>query len=247
MKEKALKRIRRMGKVGLFFTVIAQIVVTLGMVAMILGAVACAFLPANLISIDLQGETKVVVNVDSVKKLSKSSDAEDLEKLVEKWSKEGKLYVDGKEHVIGEVSKDGKKLNIQTSTKIPSVINMTTLRNILGVTALYFFIIFITLMGLNKLCRAIKNCESPFENEVVKRLRRFSYTLWPWVIANSAMTSIMALLMNDTSSISIRINMGMLAVVLATSGIVYVFKYGAYIQQEAARIQMSKDIILAED
>lgn len=243
MKEKALKRIHRVGKIGSFFTILAKIVIILGMVASIVGAVACSVLPEDLFTVDFGGEAQVTLNVDTIKKVASSTDADDIEKMAKQLSKEGKIYVNGQQYVVSNVSKDGKKLNIETGAKLPSVINMTTIRNILAVTAIYLIVILISLSSLSKLCKAIKRCSSPFEDNVVKRLKKFSYTLWPWVILNSALSSVMSYLMGNGSTMNIRINFSMLGVVLAVCGIISVFKYGAMIQQGLPQVSSSDDVI----
>lgn len=233
MKEKALKRIHRMGKVGTFFTVLAKIVTIFGLVLSLVLAVALSVVPADLVTINTSGNVEAVVNVDSVKRLSSSTDAKDIERALNRIAKNGRFSVNGTNFTEMNVSKDVKEVSIKADKISAPVINLASIRNIFCVGAGYLVFVLITLSAIGKLCRAVRECETPFEEEVIKRLRRFCYSLWPWVIVDSAMKSITSFLLGNTESIALSINMGMLAVTLTVGGIVYIFKYGAMLQQES--------------
>ena len=230
MKEVAIEKINKMGKVSLIITNIAKVLVIIGMVFTLIGAIICSVIPKDFVSINISGDAQVEVNFEAFGDLINEND---LKEGLEQASKNGNISVDGKGYVISNVSKDGKKLLVDTGTKNQRILTMASIRNVCISAFIYEVFVLITLFAVGALSKAVKNCETPFEENVIQKLKTFTYTLIPWVVADSVMTTAIKLFMGQSDSISVTVNMGMLMVVLTVYGLTYIFKYGAMLQQES--------------
>ena len=92
---------------------------------------------------------------------------------------------------------------------------------------------FVTLIFVDGLCKAFRDCQSPFEEVVIKKMQYFAYSLIPWTLVTTVSNSITDTIVNQKFSISFTINLGVVIIVLAFIILVNIFKYGAVLQQES--------------
>ena len=93
--------------------------------------------------------------------------------------------------------------------------------------------LFITLLFAGKLCQAFRDCESPFEEKVVKQLNALAYSLLPWVVLGSLTESISESIFTNNFNLMIGVDLGMVLIILFIFVLAYIFKYGAVLQQES--------------
>ena len=93
--------------------------------------------------------------------------------------------------------------------------------------------LFITLLFAGKLCQAFRDCESPFEEKVVKQLNSLAYSLLPWVVLGSLTESISESIFTNNFNLMIGVDLGMVLIILFIFVLAYIFKYGAVLQQES--------------
>ena len=68
---------------------------------------------------------------------------------------------------------------------------------------------------------------------VIKKMRGFAYSLIPWVILNSTSRSMIDSLLNGKLNVQVSLDITMLIIVLIVLALVYIFQYGAMLQQES--------------
>ncbi len=101
----------------------------------------------------------------------------------------------------------------------------------LGVVTLVALLI--TLIFAGKLCKAFRDCESPFEENVVKQLNALAFSLLPWVVLDSLTESVTESIFTNTFNLFIGVDLGMVMIIFFIFVLAYIFKYGAVLQQES--------------
>jgi hypothetical protein len=85
----------------------------------------------------------------------------------------------------------------------------------------------------SSLCKAFRDCETPFEDNVIKKMQNLAYSLIPWVFVSAATDSVVSSLTTNMVAITFGIDFGVVLIILIVFALVYIFKYGAVLQQES--------------
>ena len=232
MKENAIAKINKMGKVGCVLTTIAKVFIIIGIVGTLIGATACLVLPKDLVSVKFGGNARVYLNLDGLGVTDVETQV--LPEIQKNLSADnGSLTMDNTTYVLADAAmeKDTIVMNMSAQTTTGFTLRSIAYACLCG--TLFLVIVLTTLFFIGKLCKAFRDCSSPFEDNVILRIQRFAYSLIPWVIVNSLIPSLVAFFLGRTTNIGIAIDLGMLLVVLVVLALAYVFKYGAVLQKES--------------
>ncbi|MGN0387105.1 MAG: DUF2975 domain-containing protein [Lachnospiraceae bacterium] len=232
MKENAVLKINKMGKVGCILTTIAKVFIIIGIVGTLIGATVCLALPGELVSVEFGGNAKVGLNLFS---LGVSNVEEEVLPEIKKSlsADNGSLKMDNSTYVLSDVTMEGETIVMDMSAQTTTGVTLRSIAYACLCGTLYLAIVLTTLFFIGKLCKAFRDCRSPFEDNVILRIQRFAYSLIPWVLVNSLFPSLVAFFLGRNSNIGISIDLGMLVVVLVVFALAYVFKYGAVLQKES--------------
>ncbi len=233
-KEDAILKINKLGNVGNIIVRIMKVFVIIGFVLTLIGAIAVMALPKNLVKIDLGSTADINVDVSEFGPLDEEGREEMLQGFfggmdeVEggSMSLNGSVY----EPVNVEMTDTGMLVEAEVDTYsielkdfgVVCVLGMITLAALL-----------VTLLFAGKLCQAFRDCESPFEENVVKRLNAVAYSLLPWVVLGSLTESIAESIFTNNFNIMIGVDLGMVLIIIFIFVLAYIFKYGAVLQQES--------------
>ena len=225
MKEQAISKINKIGKVSSIITLITKILVGIGIVLTLAGAIICFVIPKELFQVEVVAD--MVMEVDWSSLGITMSDAEILE---------------AQEHIRLETSSDEPEFtetNV-TGTSIMMKGNFEQfsldLRDLAGMLVLVLVTLimtFITLVFVDALCKAFRDCESPFEESVIRKMQNFAYALIPWTIVATVSNSISDSVLNHKMSFNFTLDLGVILIVLIVLVLVHIFKYGAVLQQES--------------
>ena len=91
----------------------------------------------------------------------------------------------------------------------------------------------VTISFAESLCKAFRDCTSPFDTKVIKKMQNLAISLIPWTIILSIIDSTMDSFLAGGLRLSLSIDLGVVLVVLIVFVLVYIFKYGAVLQQES--------------
>ncbi len=91
----------------------------------------------------------------------------------------------------------------------------------------------VTLYFIGFLCKAFRDCESPFEENVIKKMQHLAYALIPWTVASSLVEIVINNIIRGNKGIALSVDFGVILVVLLVFLLAYIFKYGAILQQES--------------
>lgn len=227
MKEQAIQKINKIGKISSILTLIAKILIGMGLAATIIGAVTCFLIPTSLVKVTTT--RALVVDVD-FSSLGVSIPEDELETTQEQIEQE---FV-GEEEEYSQVEVLLTQNNVKVTEEMGEY--SFTMRDVAGVIsmgAIILLMTFITLFFIGALCKAFRDCESPFEENVIKKMQNFAFSLIPWSIISTITESIRDTLLNNKTSIMFSVDFSVILIVLVVLVLAYIFKYGAVLQQES--------------
>lgn len=230
MKEQAISRIKKMGKAGVIILNILKVVMILAIVGCVIGTIAYAVLPKNLLTMRFSGDATVTIDLDAVEQMTGMSVSE--AQLREQLSS-GDMTVDGKEYVVNQISLEGRNMVIDTQAEMPRIIQLSNLTFVCLSGLVLCIASLVSMIFAGKVCKAFRDCQSPFEENVIKRMQYFAYSLIPTVLLESVVSGSIGYFLGNTDGIGINLNVSTILVVLVVFALVYVFKYGALLQQES--------------
>lgn len=227
MKEQAIQKINKIGKISSILTLIAKILIGMGLAATIIGAVTCFLIPTSLVKVTTTRAWVVDVDFSS---LGVSIPEDELETTQEQIEQE---FV-GEEEEYSQVEVLLTQNNVKVTEEMGEY--SFTMRDVAGVIsmgAIILLMTFITLFFIGALCKAFRDCESPFEENVIKKMQNFAFSLIPWSIISTITESIRDTLLNNKTSIMFSVDFSVILIVLVVLVLAYIFKYGAVLQQES--------------
>lgn len=234
MKEDAILKINKMGKIGHIMAMIVKVILIIATVGIVIGAVAVAVLPNNLVSFSVSGVANVKVNLDEFDVDFTDEQKSDIrsEIMGANEDKDASLDIQGISYGIDNVNVEDSYIEIDASAKTFEYTFKDLLILLLAVLMIVIMTL-ITVCFIDALCKAFRDCASPFEENVINKMQRLAYSLIPWGVLYTTAESIIKSMFTATVSVSISIDLGMIIVILVILAIAYVFKYGAILQQES--------------
>ncbi len=235
MKEQTIGKINKMGKAGYIITVILRVFVVLGLIAAIAAAVAVSVLPKDAIRISVTGKADVDVDLASLLGKDRAVSVlkeQDLSEQMETYGQGGELQLEGVSYAIDQIDAEGSHI-IMSGTGEMYDFNLKKTVGPLVVALLYLVMTFITLFFIGALFKALKKCQSPFEEDVIKKMKMLAYSLIPWVVFSSISDTAANGFFNNRINFSLSVNLDMVFIVLLILALAYIFQYGAVLQQES--------------
>ena len=231
MKENAISKINKMGRIGTILTIIAKVFIIIGLIATFVGTIASAFIPKDFFTAG--ADSNLLINI-SLASLGSSLTDEEVTQAEQEAVK-----------ILGEEEFDTGSLKINTmdvsndniSLSLTNKLANFSLHKIFWVMLsafLYLAMTLVTLFFIGFLCRAFQNCESPFEENVIKKMKTLAYSLIPWTILSTVNDAVANNFFTNSFRLDgIGIDLNMVMTVLIILALAYIFQYGAVLQQES--------------
>lgn len=227
MKEQAVQKINKIGKISSVVALICKILVGIGMVAVLLASIVCFCFPKGSLRFACVEKFVVEENLDAFREIFSDEEIEEI------WeSADVSLIINGREITSDDlIIKDNV---IETADG--ELEYLIDIRDLAWMVLLIFFmlaLIMVTLIFAGGLCKAFRDCQSPFEENVIKKMQHFAYSLIPLIVASGVISSIGNMIATADTTFGFSLDLGMVLVVLVVFLLVYIFKYGAVLQQES--------------
>jgi len=223
-KEEAVRKINKGGKVGRIISTIIQVIVIIALVFTIAGTVIVTFIPDNFISV--KAKTHITVETD-FGVLAKKYAPDDVEKFIDEARisiENNPVYTDSMRFA------DDKLIYEGTSNETDVTMKKVIFPMLLVDIALAFTLVTVTFV--RNLCKALEKSETPFAEDVIKKMRAFALSLIPWTVFSMASNSLTSYL-QGTDRFYLQINLATVFVILIIFGLSYIFTYGAVLQTES--------------
>lgn len=233
MKQDAILKINKMGKAGTIITNIAKVFIIATLIFVFLLTVAFAFVPKDFFT--ARAESRLFVNV-SLASFGKSLTDEEVEQSRQETQKileEEGADAGGSEYSIDAMNVNNDNISVDLSGRYVDF----SLHNLVWVmlfTFLYLAMTLTTLFFIGFLCKAFQNCESPFEQNVIKKMKTLAYSLIPWAILSTVSGAVTRIFLKDGIHMGdFGIDLRVVMTVLIILALAYIFQYGAILQQES--------------
>lgn len=231
MKDEAILKINKVGKISHIIAVIVKVALSIGFVCAILGMIAVLCLPDDLITVGVQGNAVVKVDLTDVGLGVIVGDIDDALEDIREGS-DSEFNINGVYYKVDSAEMKDSVIDIKASAGIIEF-TLKDLWWVILMAALIMGMSIVLVIFIDKLCVAVMNCTTPFEDTVIKKLQNFAYALIPWSIVSSFAAGITSSFFSGKVNVFIGMDLGMVTLVLIVLFISYVFKYGAMLQKES--------------
>lgn len=228
MKEQTLQKIHKLGKVGSVLTLIAQILLYVALVCVLIGTILLAVLPKDFMTMQIEGTGEVHLNIPELFEKLKLTDLDKFE--AEAYNT--KFTLDNLALDITGVTRTETGIVMNTSGQLVNF-SSNSLLNCMVVALIYIAMAIVTLYFIRKLCKAFRECSSPFSPEIIRNLTHVAYAMIPWTVFSSLSEGCMSSIFSGNFSLNVGVNLNMIFVILIIFVLVQIFKYGAALQQES--------------
>lgn len=228
MTNERITKINKLGKAGgiisrifLVFTIIA-VVATAGV------GIAAFSVPNDIAKVNVNGTAQIEIGqkyLDLGKKI--------ISEVNTGMTEEGQtLEIAGSEYEYVSADINGDKINI----------NYTSLNNEIGVRNFAEFMAGVCLECINTLvllcfvvalCKAIEKSQSPFDENIINKMKKLAIAFIPWVLIKGLATSLQGYSFTGKFDFDSGIDLGTVLIVLVFVVLISVFRYGAQLQQQS--------------
>lgn len=234
MKENAISKINKMGRIGNILTTIAKVFIILALIITAAGTIVFALIPKDFITAQVDGN--ILLDIDLAAVASPVSDEEvaKAQQDIEKAFRDNDIIIKGSKYGVRSVNLSNTGISLELNG---NVIDYFSFHNIVWAmlsALLYLIMTLMTLFFIGSLCKTFQNCVSPFEDDVIRKMKMLAYSLIPWTILSTIKDAIAENLFTNSFQLDgIGIDLNMVLTVLIILALAYIFQYGAVLQQES--------------
>lgn len=227
MKNEAISKINKFGNVGSIIALVGKILVGICMALFLVAAVACFVLPKDFMNIALSTNVEMDINTDS---LGMDFTEDEMAEFQADFVAEAEE--DKADYVVTNIEVAGYNISIDEKTEDVNL-SVRSLAWLMILLTAGLAMIMVVLCFASSLCKAFRDCATPFEDNVIKKMQNLAYSLIPWVFVSAATDSVVSSLTTNMVAITFGIDFGVVLIILIVFALVYIFKYGAVLQQES--------------
>ncbi len=235
MKENAILKINKMGKISCIVTTIAKVFAGIGLAVCLIAGIILAVVPEDFMTMEMSSE--VLMNID-LDKLGFSIGDEGLKELEtemeQEMLKEASVSFDmyGASYALEDVSVTEDSMQLDAVAKDFNF-SLSSLKWIMLMGTLTCTMTMVTLFFIGALCKAFRNCQSPFEENVIEKMQNLAISLIPWAFMTSITDICTQSFLTGKFQASFGIDLHMVLIILLILVLMYIFKYGAVLQRES--------------
>ena len=216
-KSEAISKINKVGKIGQVICNICKVFLGIGIAATLAASIVLAVMPKDFIQMDVVGSTRIDVNMEAI---GRELTAEQ-EREITNGADQGLSGVVFQEGSFGYEISD-------VSYSIHDMVYVTISAFFYAIAAM------VSLVFAGRLCKAFAVCGSPFDMDVIGKMRAFAFSIIPWVVLDNLVGNVSrAVFAGKNSTYHVSVDLTMLALVLVLFALTYIFRYGAMLQQES--------------
>ena len=232
MKNKGIKGINTAGLIGYIISVLLSIAVIATMVITGIGTAGAIAIADKEIKVNMSTAIDISSTGDFLGTLNnfmKVGEVENLEDIITEDGKTVKVDDSDLSEVSAYKTENGFLVNAKTNEKVFTIKNI-----IVNLVATFIFLLTVEIAVhfLASLMKALRKCETPFCESVIKSMSRFAVSLIPAVFMNMVCGGMWSSLGNS-SKFGMTVNLGSVLLVAVIFLLIAVFKYGALLQQES--------------
>lgn len=215
MKNENVAKINKLGKISRIFINVLRVFVIIGLVIVPIAGAMVMMIPNDSLKATGSGYAQIIVEDNKVLEEIVDLRFEETDLDAKFWGMSVKCLVNEEKD-----ADNNRVVNFEGEIKELSVKQIKLMAIFTAIaTELFLVCVLIALSYAKKLAIALENCNSPFEEEVLRRMKGFGIALAVWAG--------IVLLLGGISGIAA------VFVVLIVLMFISIFKYGAQLQQES--------------
>lgn len=241
MKEAAIKKINTIGKFSYIAAVIAKAFVIVGLVVSILVAVICFAVFGDSMKAEVAGTVDIELDCEKFD-ITYEDIMDGIDEDGTEIKKQSLSIGDSSGNMILSLSdEDFQTMNVEIKDDVLTAklgaencsFTMKDVGVLLFVSCIAMIMTIVTISFIEALCKEFRDCTSPFDGKVIKKMQNLAFSLIPWTIISSISNSFVDSFIKGGLQLEFNIDLGVVLVVLIVFVLVYIFKYGAVLQQES--------------
>ena len=218
-------KVNRIGKAGRIVSIILIVLLGMGALALVLGGIACAILPKDLVEVSL----RPVVDVKVDKALVGEQWARIDEGLAEANVKVNEEF----EGVTLTKTAEGLLVHVDPKEEADATFSLRDANRAIWAGLVGIASAIVTLVMFLKLCKAFEACRTPFDEPVIQRMTTFAWTLIVCAVVSCFARGAVSAVLSGWQRMSFNLNLTSVFTALMVFFLCMVFRYGAQLQKEA--------------
>lgn len=227
-KEKALKSINSIGNAGTVISTVMQIFLIIGIIVVIIAGIVVMSIPGDVFEFSIRSGGSIEFDASALPKSGI--------KLLSYKPGDSTVNVNfsfnGINYKTVNTVVDGDHVTTELEGKT-NVINRSGLMIVAVAAAVILMMTMAVMIFIKKLCKSIRDCSTPFEQDVITGLERCAWMLIPWVIVCGVAKNVIESVLSGAHNLMLSISLSTVLVIVLIFGLSYIFKYGAELQTES--------------
>lgn len=223
MKEQAIKKINGIGKAGHIIANICKVLMIIAAVAAIAGTVVICTVPKGAVTFVTEGNGEIVVDYSAFESMMNDNEKQKAENS--EWS----FLIDGNHYNASEATENGMRWFSEESAKSTDLHDMAGRLMLIDIAII---VMIVTMFFAASFFKSLRYCTSPFEENVLSKMKRLAYSLIPWAVIGFGSFDLEDFLLGKVN-VGISINLEMVLIVLVVIAMMLIFRYGAELQRES--------------
>lgn len=232
MKNESIKKINVAGLIGYIASILLIVVSITAMVITTISTVAAITVAKEDVGVNIASEYEINATGDILEKLNHFIGVKGIDNLTDLESEAGE-EVALEDNDISSIKVTNSENGFVINAKAKEV--HFSIKNLIAALVVSFCTlgaVTVALEMVKSLMKALKSCETPFSQEVVRRMARFANSLIPAAVLGMVCEGVWSSLSSGTG-FEMSLNIGSVLLVAVVYMLVIVFKYGAELQRES--------------
>ena len=218
-------KVNRIGKAGRIVSIVLIVLLGIGALALVLGGIACAILPKDMVEVSLRPLVDVKVDRELM-----GTEWANIDRLLDEAQKQVGEEFEG---VALEKTDGGLLVHVDPKNEEDVTFSLRDAMRAIWAGLVGIASTIVTLVMLLKLCDAFRVCRTPFDEPVIKRMNTFAWTLIVCAAVSCFARASVAAILSGWQRMSFSLNLTSVFTALIVFFLCIVFRYGAQLQREA--------------
>ena len=220
-------KVNKIGKAGKIVSIVLIVLLSIGALVLVLGGIACAILPKDLVEVNL----RPVVDVKVDKELMGTEWA-NIDKLLDEAQKKAGEEFEGAGVALEKTDK-GLLVHVDPKDEADATFGLRDALKAIWAGFIGIASAIVTLVMFLQLCKAFQACRSPFDEPVIHHMNTFAWTLIVCAVVSCFARASVAAILSGWQRMSFNLNLTSVFTALFVFFLCMVFRYGAQLQREA--------------
>lgn len=241
MRNTTIQKINRFGKIGRVILTVLIVLTIIATVAVTAATVIIGTLPKDAVTVSVSSNAKITVKagwfnalwdavVDGVSYASDDGTISFVPPEDTPLQVNFKLF--GTDCSSATIHSDGSQKIIDASTDA-FVYELRHLVIVLAAGIVFLLSVTGAMWTLKRLFRGFESCETPFCEDIVKKIRCFGFSLIPVAVLSSVCETVVRSLLAASQEVDVYVDWGVVIAFAVTVCLGTVFKYGVQLQRES--------------